>query len=108
MNTFATQIISSDGVFYFGRLRALVIPAVDGENPDVRMGVCQTLVIGKLLDAGGAEGGPQVEDDHLPAGIREAEFAAAQQVGGKVGQHAADAGAGRQRVRAGRRRSGQG
>ena len=31
MNTFATQIISSDGVFYFGRLRALVIPAVDGE-----------------------------------------------------------------------------
>ncbi|MBO5552485.1 MAG: ATP synthase F1 subunit epsilon [Lachnospiraceae bacterium] len=31
MKTFATQIISSDGMFYFGRLKALVIPAVDGE-----------------------------------------------------------------------------
>lgn len=31
MNTFATQIISSDGLFYFGRLKSLVVPAVDGE-----------------------------------------------------------------------------
>ena len=31
MKTFATQIISSDGVFYYGRLMGLVIPAVDGE-----------------------------------------------------------------------------
>ncbi len=31
MKTFATQIISSDGLFYFGRLQKLIIPAVDGE-----------------------------------------------------------------------------
>lgn len=31
MNAFATQIISSDGMFYFGRLKSIVIPAVDGE-----------------------------------------------------------------------------
>ena len=31
MKTFATQIISSDGMFYFGRLMNLIIPAVDGE-----------------------------------------------------------------------------
>ena len=31
MKTFATQIISSDGMFYFGRLKSLIIPAVDGE-----------------------------------------------------------------------------
>ncbi|MCR5774323.1 MAG: ATP synthase F1 subunit epsilon [Lachnospiraceae bacterium] len=31
MNTFATQIISSDGMFYFGRLKNMIIPAVDGE-----------------------------------------------------------------------------
>ena len=31
MKTFATQIISSDGMFYFGRLKDLIIPAVDGE-----------------------------------------------------------------------------
>ena len=31
MKTFATQIISSDGMFYFGRLQNLIIPAVDGE-----------------------------------------------------------------------------
>lgn len=31
MKAFATQIISSDGLFYFGRLKNLVVPAVDGE-----------------------------------------------------------------------------
>lgn len=31
MKTFATQIVSSDGLFYFGRLQNLIIPAVDGE-----------------------------------------------------------------------------
>ena len=31
MKNFATQIISSDGMFYFGRLKSIVIPAVDGE-----------------------------------------------------------------------------
>ncbi|MBQ9359784.1 MAG: ATP synthase F1 subunit epsilon [Lachnospiraceae bacterium] len=31
MNAFATQIISSDGMFYFGRLKNMIIPAVDGE-----------------------------------------------------------------------------
>ncbi len=31
MKTFATQIIASDGLFYFGRLQKLIIPAVDGE-----------------------------------------------------------------------------
>ena len=31
MKAFATQIISSDGMFYFGRLKNMIIPAVDGE-----------------------------------------------------------------------------
>ncbi len=31
MKTFATQIVSSDGMFYYGRLKNLIIPAVDGE-----------------------------------------------------------------------------
>ena len=31
IKAFAAQIISSDGMFYFGRLKNLVIPAVDGE-----------------------------------------------------------------------------
>lgn len=31
MKNFATQIISSDGRFYFGRLKSLVVPATDGE-----------------------------------------------------------------------------
>jgi F-type H+-transporting ATPase subunit epsilon len=30
MNSFATQIISSDGMFYFGRVKSLVVPATDG------------------------------------------------------------------------------
>ncbi len=31
MKNFAIQIISSDGVFYYGRIRNLVVPATDGE-----------------------------------------------------------------------------
>ena len=31
MKTFATPIVSSDGMFYYGRLKNLIIPAVDGE-----------------------------------------------------------------------------
>ncbi len=31
MKTFAAQIVSSDGMFYYGRLKNLIIPAVDGE-----------------------------------------------------------------------------
>ncbi len=31
MNTYAIQIISSDGVFYYGRIKNLIVPATDGE-----------------------------------------------------------------------------
>ncbi len=31
MKSFATQIISADGIFYFGRLLSLVVPAMDGD-----------------------------------------------------------------------------
>ncbi|MCR5746601.1 MAG: ATP synthase F1 subunit epsilon [Lachnospiraceae bacterium] len=31
MRNFAIQIISSDGVFFYGRIRHLIVPATDGE-----------------------------------------------------------------------------
>ena len=31
MKAFATQIVDSDGVFYYGRLKSMIVPATDGE-----------------------------------------------------------------------------
>ena len=37
MDTFGLKIIASDGVFYEGRCKKLIIPASDGEKGTIRI-----------------------------------------------------------------------
>ena len=52
MDTFGLRIISSDGVFYEGRCRKLIIPAADGEMGILpnheNMVIAMAIGIGKL------------------------------------------------------------